>query len=159
MPFQSPSSFADRAIRYWSRAPTGEEWVVQSIMGINQGALGVVPWNDPTPADIKSSASAFALSLPKITPYLFNPASVRTAYVVGGVSVATWKAGTQTLVLATNTNYVKQIVKWEALGLEGAGATTVFVSGVAEIVQRGFTLGPVGSGAFVVHEKQRYWDL
>lgn len=119
-------------------------------MGINQGALGIVPWDDPTSADIKSSASAFAMSLPKITPYLFNPASVRTTYVVGGASVATWKAGTQTLVLATNTNYVNQTVNWEALGLEGVGATTVFVSGVAEMVQGGFTLGPVGSGAFVV---------
>ena len=119
-------------------------------MGINQGALGVVPWDDPTSADIKSSASAFALSLPSITPYMFNPASVRTAYVVGGASVATWKAGVQTLVLATNTNYVNQTVNWEALGLEGAGVTTVFVSGVAETMQGGFVLGPVGSGVFVV---------
>jgi hypothetical protein len=119
-------------------------------MGINQGALGVVPWDDPTTADIKSASSAFALSLPKITPYVFNPASVRTAYVVGGASVATWNAGTQTLVLATNTDYVNQTVSWEALGLEGVGATTVFVSGVAETVSGGFTLGPVGSVAFVV---------
>lgn len=120
-------------------------------MGINQGALGVVPWDDPTPADIKTSASAFALSLPKITPYLFNPASVRTAYVVGGASVATWKTQTQTLVLATNTDYVNQTVDWEALSLEAwASATMVFVSGVAETVQSGFTLGPVGSAAFTV---------
>lgn len=119
-------------------------------MGINQGALGVVPWDDPTPAYIKTSASAFALSLPKITPYLFNPASVRTAYVIGGVSVATWRADAGTLVLATNTNYVNQTVSWKALDLTGAGATTLFVSGAAEMIQSGFTLGPVGSGAFVV---------
>lgn len=119
-------------------------------MGINQGALGVVPWDDPTPADIKSAASAFALSLPKITPYLFNPVSVHTAYVIGAASVATWKTGVETFVLATNTNYVNQTVSWEALYLEGAGVTTVFVSGVAETVRGGFTLGPVGSGAFVV---------
>jgi hypothetical protein len=67
------------------RAPTGEEWVVQSIMGINQGTSGpgVVSWTDPMPVDIKASSSAFALNLPKITPYLLNPASVRTAYVGG----------------------------------------------------------------------------
>ncbi|KAN0079814.1 hypothetical protein V8E55_009380 [Tylopilus felleus] len=135
---------------YWLRAPTGEEWVVQSIIGINQGALGVVPWSDPTPADIKASASSFALSLPKITSYLFNPASVRTAYVVGGASVATWKAGGQTLVLATNTNYVDQTVSWKALNLGGVGVATAFVSGVAETTSDGFTLGPVGSAAFVV---------
>ncbi|KIJ61685.1 hypothetical protein HYDPIDRAFT_31019 [Hydnomerulius pinastri MD-312] len=135
---------------YWDRAPTGEEWVVQSLMGINQGALGVVPWDDPTPADIKTSASNFALSLPKITPFLFNPAAVRTNYVVGGASVATWKAGRQTLVIATNTNYVSQTVTWKDVGLKGTGATTVFKSGTAQTSSTGFTLGSVGSGAFVV---------
>ena len=137
--------------RYWPRTPTGEEWVVQSFLGINHGALGVVPWNDPTTADIKASASAFALSLPSITPCLFNPASVRTAYVVGGASVATWVAeGESTLVLAANTNYVNQTVSWEVLGLQGTGVTAVFTGGVAETVSGGFALGPVGSAAFVV---------
>ena len=118
-------------------------------MGINQGALGVVPWADPTPVDIKNAASAFALSLPKITPYLFNPASLRTTYFVGGASVATWRTEAETLVLATNTNYVNQSVSWETLGL-GGGVRTVFVSGVAEIAHDGFTLGAVSSGAFVI---------
>ena len=56
-----------------------EERVVKSIVGINQCALSVVPWADLMPADIKSSSSAFARSLPKVTPYLFDPASVCTA--------------------------------------------------------------------------------
>ena len=116
-------------------------------MSINQGALGVVPWGDPT---LSKPASEFALSLHNITLYLFNPALVRAAYVVGGVSVATREGGAQTLVLATITNYVNQTVSWKALGLDGVGVTTVFASGVAETVEGGFTLGPVGSGAFVV---------
>ena len=57
---------------YWTREPTGEEWVVEAILGINHGGLGrrrlflgitllklpafltsgVVSWNDPTPDDI-----------------------------------------------------------------------------------------------------------
>ncbi|KAF8128018.1 hypothetical protein EV363DRAFT_1512354 [Boletus edulis] len=143
-----PQAFGNS--EYWLKTPTGEEWVVQSIMGINQGALGVVPWNDPTSPNIKSSASAFAMSLPKITPYLFNPKSVRTAYVVGGALVATWKGEAQTLVLATNTNYVKQAINWKALDLEGVNVMTVFTSGDVETVSDGFTLGPVGSAAFVI---------
>jgi len=135
---------------YWLRTPTGQEWVVQSIMGINQGALGVVPWSDPTTPDIKSSASAFAMSLPKITEYLFSPKSVRTAYVVGGASVATWKGEAQILVLATNTNYVKQAISWKALDLKGANVMKMFASGDVETVSDGFTLGPVGSAAFMV---------
>ncbi|KAI9459376.1 hypothetical protein HD554DRAFT_1621665 [Boletus coccyginus] len=145
-----PQAFGGGA-QYWVRAPTGGEWVVQSIIGINQGALGIVPWNDPTSADIKNSSSAFALSLPNITPFLFDPASVRTAYVVGGASVATWNAGAQTLVFAANTNYANQtVIGWETLYLEGVGATTVFESGVVQTVYGGFTLGPVSSAAFVV---------
>ncbi|KAN0079832.1 hypothetical protein V8E55_009398 [Tylopilus felleus] len=102
---------------------------VQSIIGINQGALGVVPWSDPAPADTKTSAFVVRAELAQDhRTSLLNTALVRTAYVVGGVSVATWKTGGQTLVLATNTNYVNQTVSWKALGLKGAGATTMFVS-------------------------------
>ena len=128
------------------RAPTGEEWVVQRIMSFNQGALGVVPWTDPTPADIKSSSSAFALSLSKITPYLFNPASVR---VVGGTSVAAWSANTRARAFDEH-QLCKPDCQLGALGLERASATTAVVSGVAETVYGGFTLGLVGSVAFVV---------
>ena len=126
------------------RAPTGEEWVVQRIMSFNQGALGVVPWTDPTPADIKSSSSAFALSLSKITPYLFNPASVR---VVGGASVAACSANTRA---CDEHRLCKPDCQLGTLGLEGAGATTTVVSGVGETVYGGFTLEPVGSVVFVV---------
>ena len=138
--------------RYWLRAPTGEEWVVQTILGINQGALGVVPWADPTPADIKSAASAFALSLPMITPHLFAPNAVRWTCTVGGASIAMWSStrSLQMLVLAANTYYVDQTVSWEALGLEGTNVTTVFVTGAVETASSGFTLGPVGSGIFLV---------
>lgn len=111
--------------------------------------MGVISWNDPTTPDIQSAASAFARSLPKITPYLFNPASARAAYIVGGASVATWKTGVETLVLATNTYYVNQTISWEALGLEGIGAAMVFVSGFVEAAHGGFVLGPLSSGAFV----------
>ena len=132
--------------------PTGEEWAVQTILGINQGALGVVSWMDPTPADIKSVASAFALTLPAITPHLFDPKAVRWTYFVGGASVATWNSAQspQILVLATNTYYVDQTVSWEALYLEGTNVMTVFMSGTVETASSGFTLGPMGSGIFLV---------
>ena len=131
--------------------PTGQEWVVQTIMGINQGASGVVSWNDPTSEDIKSAASALAKSLPEMVPWLFDPAAVRKTYVVGGASVATWtKAEEGTLVLATNANYAKQMVEWSKVCLEGSGVKVVFENGKVEVGDGGLTLGPVGSAAFVV---------
>jgi len=54
-------------------------------MGINQGALSVIPWADPTPEYIKIATSQFALSLPKLTPFFFSASSVRSNYLVGGI--------------------------------------------------------------------------
>ncbi|KAH7924185.1 hypothetical protein BV22DRAFT_1130026 [Leucogyrophana mollusca] len=135
---------------YWLRAPTGPEWVVQSIMGINQGALGVVPWVDPNPTDIKEAASAFAYALPKITPFLFSPAATRSNFVVGSVDVATWAMGRRTLVLATNTDYVSANVAWTDIGMKGMASVTVFESGAVKASVDEFTLGSVASGAFVL---------
>lgn len=136
--------------QYWTRTPTGEEWVVQSIMGINQGALGVVPWVDPNPEYIKVAASAFALSLPKFTSYIFGATSPRSNYLVGGVDIATWAAGFETLVLATNTDYVTSNVTWTDIGLSGAGVEVVYTSGSVNTTGNSFTLGSVASAAFVV---------
>jgi hypothetical protein len=143
-----PQAFG--SAQYWTRTPTGEEWVVQSIMGINQGALGVIPWVDPNPEYIKLAASAFALSLPKFTSYIFNADSVRSNYLVGGVDIATWAAGIETLVLVTNTDYVTSEVIWKDIGLPGTGVEVVYTSGSVETTSDSFTLGSVASAAFVV---------
>lgn len=29
--------------RYWKRFPTGAEWLIEAIVGINAGALGMIP--------------------------------------------------------------------------------------------------------------------
>lgn len=147
-----PQAFG--SAEYWMRTPSGEEWVVQSIMGINQGALGVVPWVDPNPEYIKLAASAFALSLPKLTPYILNASSMRSNYLVGGIDIATWTAGTETLVLATNTDYVTSKVTWTGLGLrDGSSVEALFISGSVKSTGSGFTLGSVASAAFLVTPK------
>ncbi|KAH0836408.1 hypothetical protein J3R83DRAFT_8009 [Lanmaoa asiatica] len=134
---------------YWLRAPTGQEWVVITLLGINHGSLGAISWSDPTPADIKGNASAFALALPRITPFLFNATVVRTNYVGGGVDIAVWSSTNQTLVMATNTYYVSQLVDWGNVGVTGGGATPVFSSGSA-MTSYGFTLESMGSAAFLL---------
>ena len=32
---------ADTLVRYWKREPTGNEFVVQSVLGINHGGIGL----------------------------------------------------------------------------------------------------------------------
>lgn len=75
------------------------------MLSINHGALGIIPWTDPTTSDIKSSASAFALSLPSITPFLFASNATITQMTFGNVDVGVWTVGSHTLVMATNLEY------------------------------------------------------
>ena len=122
-----------------------------TLLGINHGSLGAVSWSDPTPADIKGNASAFALALPQITSFLFSASAVRENYVVGGVDVAVWSTSNETLVMATNMYYVSQSVNWGDINVNttGGSATSVFASGGA-MTSSGFTLDSVGSAVFVL---------
>ncbi|GLB44489.1 hypothetical protein LshimejAT787_1701160 [Lyophyllum shimeji] len=136
---------------YWKRYPTGKEFVVESILGINHGGLGVVSWDDPTSADIKASASLLARSLPKIIPFLTNPAASFRQETLNRVDVGLWTVGPETLVLASNMNYATATVQLSGLGLKSKGITQVLDSGaVVSPDQAGFTFESVGSGAFVV---------
>jgi hypothetical protein len=96
------------------------------------------------------AASAFAMSLPKLTPFIFDAASIRNNYLVGGVDIATWTIGAETLVLATNTFYVTSDVMWKDIGLKSTAVEVVYSSGSVATTSGSFTLGSVGSGAFVV---------
>lgn len=42
------------------------------IVAINAGARGSVAWNDPTTPDVKANASALALALPNLAPFLLS---------------------------------------------------------------------------------------
>jgi len=136
---------------YWLRAPTGQEWVVNTLLGIHHGSLGAISWSDPTPVDIKGNASALALTLPSLTPFLFSPTAVRENYMVGGADIAVWRTSNGTLVMATNTYYVSQPVSWTDVSVNdtSAGTTITFSSG-STMTSTGFTLEGVGSAAFLL---------
>ncbi|KAF8556471.1 hypothetical protein OG21DRAFT_1409058 [Imleria badia] len=144
-----PQAFGGAGENYWVRPPTGQEWVVITLLGINHGSLGAVSWSDPTPADIKGNATALALALPKITPFLFSATAVRINYMVGGVDVAIWSTSNQTLVVATNTYYVSQGVNWDEVSVDGSGAASVLSVG-SSMTSSGFALNSMGSAAFVL---------
>ncbi|KAK0477002.1 hypothetical protein IW261DRAFT_300149 [Armillaria novae-zelandiae] len=148
-----PQAFGNGS--YWKRFPTGKEFIVQSIVGINHGALGVVSWDDPTSADIKASASALALSLPKITPFILNPkAKFQQVTTSDFIDVGLWTVGKETLVLATNLDYEEKVLFLAQVGIAEEVAEQVFDSG-AQVYVGGFsvTLEPVGSAGFIVPNK------
>jgi len=149
-----PQAFGNNT--FWSRNPTGAEFVLQSIVGINHGALGVIPWNDPTTDDIKASASAFALALPKMTQFILSPVvSFRQVLTDSLVDVGMWTVGSETLVLAANTGNAEATVDIAKLGGFSGRFTVKQVWDSAASVSsdgKGITLGITGSGGFIVRK-------
>ncbi|TFK32103.1 hypothetical protein BDQ12DRAFT_701324 [Crucibulum laeve] len=93
---------------FWSRAPTGREWLVQALISINHGARGITPWIDPTPLDIKHTASLLARSLPSIVRFLADPYISFIHSSSHRVDIGMWSASSETLVVATNGDAVAQ---------------------------------------------------
>ncbi|CAL1698528.1 unnamed protein product [Somion occarium] len=137
---------------YWKRVPTGKEWVVQSVLGINHGGLGVVPWNDPTTADIKNSATSLAKALLTMKEFILSPAATIGHAVVNRVDVTSWTVGSETLVLATNLNYNETTVPLSALHdlTRGSLSQQVFDSG-AKVQGEQIVLDSVGTGGWIFH--------
>ncbi|KAG6853847.1 hypothetical protein C0991_000841 [Blastosporella zonata] len=146
-----PQAFGNES--YWTRYPTGREFVVQSILGINHGGLGVVSWDDPTTFDIKSSASLLAIALSKMTPYITNPSASFRQVTVNRIDVGLWTVGKETLLLATNMNYETRALSFSALGLKPSDAVQLLDSGLGVSPDKsGLQFESVGSGAFVVRK-------
>ncbi|KAJ4480847.1 hypothetical protein J3R30DRAFT_3287655 [Lentinula aciculospora] len=149
---------------YWTRFPTGEEWVVQSIVGINHGGLGVVSWDDPTPDDIKASASSLAKALTSgsspLAAFILDPfTTFRQVTTQTGIDIGLWTLDGTTLMLAANMNYENATIEAAELGLGkgndgfGGGLKKVFCSGVcdaSDLKKSVIVLGSVSSGAFIL---------
>ncbi|KAL0574087.1 hypothetical protein V5O48_007872 [Marasmius crinis-equi] len=146
-----PQAFGNES--YWKRFPTGKEFVVQSVLGINHGGLGVVPWDDPTPADIKSSASDLAKAVPQLTPFILNPAAAfrQVNETSDGIDVGLWTAEDETLVVATNIRYSTETLDLATLELgDIQTVSTVLNSGVSLTGKTTVEFSEVGSGAFII---------
>ncbi|KII90097.1 hypothetical protein PLICRDRAFT_40295 [Plicaturopsis crispa FD-325 SS-3] len=146
-----PQAFG--AAQYWPRLPTGKEYVVQSVLGINHGGLGAVAWNDPTPPDIKKSASLLAQALPAMKPYILSSSASFRRLVSSGIDVGLWSVGDTTLLLASNTNYAQSTLKLSDTGLGVGNVTQVFDSGARASGTDSITFDSVGSGAFLLLTK------
>ncbi|KAF8626641.1 hypothetical protein AX15_004735 [Amanita polypyramis BW_CC] len=145
-----PQAFGGQS--YWSRIPTGQEFVLQSIVGINHGGLGVVSWDDPTTTDIKAYASKLAMALKQMTPYILSPLAQYRQITINGVDCGLWTVGSQTLVLATNTNYSPQTVTFANLNLPTNVSITQILDTGSSMTSGngGFTFTSVGSGGYIV---------
>jgi len=64
--------------------------------------IGIVPWIDPTPIDIKQYASTFAKLLPDLVPYFFDGEGSFIHITQGTVDMGIWISESKALVLAIN---------------------------------------------------------
>ncbi|KAJ3727396.1 hypothetical protein C8R42DRAFT_335923 [Lentinula raphanica] len=154
-----PQGFGNET--YWTRYPTGEEWVVQSVVGINHGGLGVVSWDDPTPDDIKASASALAKALTSgsspLANFILDPSSTfRQVTTQNLIDTGLWTLNGTTLLFAANMNYENATLNAVELGLGdvfGDELLEVFCSGDCDAGRTrasGIVFGSVASGAFLI---------
>ncbi len=87
-----------------------------------------------------------------MTPFIFSPSASFRRITVNGVDCGLWSVGSQTLVLATNTNYGNETVTLASLTLPtGRNIAQILDTGSATTSAKdGFTFTSVGSGGFIV---------
>jgi len=110
---------------YWPRRPTPNEFILQTVIALNHGSTGIVPWTEDQlmPAALKSSASVLGGALSIIQSMIFADGVIFKATSRGsstGVDVAQWTVGKQTLILGGNMGSVS-ITK--SVGTFGAGSS------------------------------------
>ena len=157
--------------RYWARAPTGNEWLVEAVVSINHGAngteklysffglhaefllLGIVPWIDPTPPDIKNTSTALAQALPTITKFVFDPSVTFTSVRQDSIDVGLWDTGSQKLLLATNLYGVTATHTFE-LPEDNTVHTSQILNSGGSLVVTGtkmvLSLDPLGTVGFII---------
>jgi len=140
--------------------------------------IGIIAWDDPTPHDIKSSASLLALALPSMSvEFILNPSvEMRRVMVVDSVDLGVWmtvvereRGGgtsmrtTRVLVLGANMNESEVMIELDRLGVGvGGQVEQVLDSGAKLMVDQGEGEGedkkktkmrlmftPLGSGGWI----------
>lgn len=132
------------------------------IVAINAGARGSVAWNDPTTPDIKGNASALALALPDLTPFLLSsPLSqspVHYTHVVTPhrLDFGVWaSADGKTLIMGSNLNYfaanvtLSEIFSAANHTRPASGSPYMVLDGGGRITGSQFIFGSVQSGAWI----------
>jgi hypothetical protein len=134
---------------YWPRYPTPNEFILETLITLNHGSKGIVPWTEDQnmPSALKSSASVIGGALSTIESMIFADDIVFKSISTGGTSgqgidIAQWAVGKQTLILGGNmgsSNVTKSV------GTFGAGASVKTILGLGATAS-----SPTSSGEVTV---------
>jgi hypothetical protein len=136
--------------RYWTRYPTGAEWLAQALLALNHGAKGVISWAAPSTPAITAAASQLALAAPSFTPYILYETATFSHVFGAGVDAGVWADGERgTLVVVANTAYAQARVSLKTLGIAKGKKARVLLTSGASVEGAQIVLGAVGTGIFV----------
>jgi len=127
---------------YWPRRPTPNEFILQTVITLNHGSKGIVPWTEDQlmPAALKSSASVLGGALSTIESMIFADGVVFKAVSKSastGVDVAQWTVGKQTLILGGNMGSSSISTSVGTFGSGAAVKTIMTLGGTASISSSG----------------------
>ena len=163
-----PQAFGESL--YWSRIPTEKEWVVQSLLAVTHGALGlfysahrlrasglpcflgIIPWNDPTSSDIKTAATILGQQLiPSLSSFALDPDVTFSTYVWQRVHFGIWVVGRQSLVVGVNLDpHVRSIPLAQLPGWKAYTTLEMVYNNGASFESRNLALWELGSVGFIV---------
>lgn len=138
--------------RHWSRAPTGQEFLLQAVLALNHGAVAITPWIWPTTEDIARSATALACAMTEhIAPFLSDPKKEMSTIRWNRVDICMWRVLDRTLIMGVNMNEHQIIIP--ALEIRGE-YQTVINSGMTvqlgDSSSRGlYAFGALGVGIYI----------
>ena len=87
-----------------------------------------------------------------MTSYILSPSASFRQITINGVDCGLWTVGSQTLVLAANTNYTTETVTLSSLAFPTGGSISQVLDAGSSVTSAndGFVFGAVGSGGFIV---------
>ncbi|KDQ56626.1 hypothetical protein JAAARDRAFT_36103 [Jaapia argillacea MUCL 33604] len=152
-----PQAF-DGTTEFWNRVPTGPEFKLQTILGVNHGAVGIIPWDNPYPVPTLAQAAREIAPVfsQQLAPRILDHSSFRTTLSsnASGVDIASWSSSynntNQTLILLANLNYDSVVSEVNFTLPSTSGAQTLFGQGNVQGGKLVVPMESTGIAGFVV---------
>lgn len=108
-----PQSFWDDS--YWTRSPTGQEYLTSCTIYVIEGAVGLTAWEERSmTSEIKQAATQFSHALKTIIPYLATPQlEIPEPTETNDVLARLWVSSDQKSVLVMSANMKTEVGLWK----------------------------------------------
>ncbi|KAG0141765.1 hypothetical protein CROQUDRAFT_82912 [Cronartium quercuum f. sp. fusiforme G11] len=110
-----PQAFSDPD--YWSRAPTGDEFLLICTIYLIEGAVGLMGWQENAQTSQDYGSAKFGKALPAIMPFLglpqaFLPIPPSTPYPNDTLIARVWPNSEKKIMLVMVANLIEKPARW-----------------------------------------------